>query len=81
MVHYAEDDSEEVRNCVWHLVDKNTNCAKSFELIFDKFIEHFDQYPSAILVALICWSYLDVDFPQDRIEVYVLFLSIMVSTE
>lgn len=69
MLHYSEDNSEEVRNCVWRLLNKDANCGKSFELFFDEFAKHYDKYPSAILVALLCWSYLDVELPQDRSEV------------
>lgn len=72
IIHYSEDNSEEVRKHVWRLVNKDTNCAKSFELLFDKFAEHFEHYPAAVLTALIYWSYLDVELPQDRLEVYIL---------
>ncbi|KAE9528149.1 hypothetical protein AGLY_012571 [Aphis glycines] len=68
MIHYSEDNNEEVRNHVWRLVNKDTNCTKSFELLFDKFTEHFKQFPSAVLIALIYWSYLDVELLQDRPE-------------
>lgn len=78
MVHYSEDDSEEVRSRVWRVINNDTNCAKSFELLFDKFAEHFDRFPSVVLIALICWSYLDVKLPQDRLEVHV-SLSVTVS--
>lgn len=71
LIHYSEDDSEEVRSHVWRLANKDSNCAKSFELLFDKFAEHFDLFPSEVLIALICWSYLDVELPQDRLEVCV----------
>jgi len=71
MVRYSEDDSEDVRKHVWRLVNTDTNCAKSFELLFDKFAGHFDRFPSAVLVALIYWSYLDVELPRDRPEVCV----------
>lgn len=74
IIHYSEDDNEEVRNHVWRLVNKDTNCEKSFELLFDKFAEHFDQFPSAILITLICWTYLDVELPQDRLEVQIYYL-------
>lgn len=74
IIHYAEDNSEEVRNHVWCLVNNDTNCAKSFELLFDKFAKHFDQFPSVVLIALACWSYLDVELPQDRSEVLNLLL-------
>lgn len=53
---------------------KETNCAKSFELLFEEFGKHFDKYPSAVLIGLICWSYLDVQLPQDRLEVHVFIL-------
>lgn len=60
-------------------MNKDTNCAKSFELLFDKFAEHFEQYPAAVLIALIYWSYLDVELHQDRPEVYILlFLSSLI---
>jgi len=72
MIHYSEDNNEEVRNHVWRLVNKDTNCTKSFELLFDKFTEHFKQFPSAVLIALIYWSYLDVELLQDRPEVHML---------
>jgi len=78
MVHYSEDDSEEVRNHVWRLVNKDTNCSKSFELLFEKFAEHFNQFPSAVLIALICWSYLDVELPQNRTEVYIIIYKIQI---
>uniref|UniRef100_A0A2H8TRY6 tRNA (32-2'-O)-methyltransferase regulator THADA n=2 Tax=Melanaphis sacchari TaxID=742174 RepID=A0A2H8TRY6_9HEMI len=68
IIHYSEDNNEEVRNHVWRLMNKDTNCTKSFELLFDKFTEHFEQFPSAVLVALIYWSYLDVELSQDRPE-------------
>jgi len=71
MIHYAEDDSEDVRNHLWRLINKDTNCSKSFELLFDRFGEHFNVFPSAVLAALICWSYLDVELPQDRLEVFI----------
>lgn len=70
MLHFSEDNSEEVRNSVWRLMNNNANCAKSFELFFDKFVEHYDTYPAAILVVLLCWSYLDIELPQDRLEVH-----------
>jgi len=76
MIHYSEDNNEEVRNHVWSLVNKDTNCTKSFELLFDKFTEHFEQFPSAVLIALIYWSYLDVELYQDRPEVNILLFSI-----
>lgn len=72
IIHYSEDNSEEVRNHVWRLVNKDTNCAKSFELLFDKFSEHFEQFPVAVLIALIYWSYIDIELPQDRPEVHIL---------
>lgn len=72
MVHYSDDNSEEVRNHVWRLVNKDANCTKSFELLFEKFAEYFNQFPSAILTAFICWSYLDVELPQDRLEVLLI---------
>ncbi|VVC29565.1 Armadillo-type fold,Domain of unknown function DUF2428, death-receptor-like,Armadillo-like helical [Cinara cedri] len=68
MIHYSEDNSEKVRNHVWRLVNQDANCIKSSELLFDKFAEHFNQFPSAVFTALICWSYLDVELPQDRLE-------------
>lgn len=70
MLHFAEDNSGALRNCVWRLVKKDANCGKSFELFFDKFADQYDKFPSAILVALLCWSYLDVELPQDRSEVH-----------
>lgn len=73
-MHYSEDNSENVRNHVWRLVNKDSNCAKSFELLFDKFAEHFEQFPSAVLVALVYWSCLDVELPQDRPEVHMILL-------
>lgn len=72
ILNYSEDNSEEVRNHVWCLMNEDTNCAKSYELLFDKFAEHFDQFPSAVLVALICWSYLDLQVPQIRPKVCIL---------
>lgn len=70
-MHYSEDDNEEVRNHVWCLVNKDTNSSKSFELLFNKFEEYFNQYPSAILLALICWSYLDIKLPQNLPKVLI----------
>lgn len=52
---------------------KDTNCTKSFELLFDEFGKHFNEHPSAVLVALICWSYLDVQLPQNHLEVQIIF--------
>lgn len=76
MIHYSEDNSEIVRNHVWRLVNQDANCTKSFELLFDKFAEHFNQSSCAVFTALICWSYLDVELPQDRLEVtLIIFLT------
>lgn len=72
IIRYSEDDSEDVRNHVWCLVNTDANCSKSFELLFDKFAEYFDQYPSAVLTALIFWSYLDIEPPQDQLQVLIL---------
>lgn len=71
IIHYSEDNSEVVRNHVWLLVNKDTNHTKSFELLFDKFAEHFNQIPSTVLMALIYWSYLDIELPQYRLEVCI----------
>lgn len=75
IIRYSEDNSEEVRNHVWGLVNKDTNCAKSFELLFDKFAGHFEQFPVAVLISLIYWSYIDVELPQDRPEVHFVIVS------
>lgn len=69
MLRCSEDNSEEVRNHVWRLVNKDANCEKSFELFFFEFAKHYNKCPSAVIVALLYWSYLDVELPQDRSEV------------
>lgn len=72
LINYSEDNSEEVRKHVWCLLKSNANCIKSYELLFVKFIEFYNQYPSAVIVAFICLSYFGVETPQVRQEVILI---------
>lgn len=66
LIRCSEDDSKEVRSRVWRFVDEHAVCTKAFESLFEKFSELFNEYPSAVLTALTCWAYLDIELPQDR---------------
>ncbi|XP_050527383.1 thyroid adenoma-associated protein homolog isoform X2 [Daktulosphaira vitifoliae] len=66
LIRYSEDDSEEVRDCVWRLVDKTVIGSKAFELLFEKFSCLFNKHATSVLVSLICWAYIDIELPQDR---------------
>lgn len=72
LINYSEDNSEEVRSHVWCLVNKNTNCTKSFELLFDKFAEHNNLFPCAVFTALTCWSYFGIETPKERLDVILI---------